>query len=163
MTYEITPEHFGFTTRRKSLLSVGFLVCVTLLPAFLKWIANLLWPDSTWVSPPWHWTERDLYTYVFMGVAFALWWSSAYNYSLEIDDNTVRVGGRVVRKGHVRYLREFDRELLRGPRLVLSEHGPLWVQFLGGIVVVPKGLPEYQQIKTQVSMWVVDTAPHAEK
>jgi len=37
------------------------------------------------------------------------------------------------------------------------------VKFLGGVVDVLKGLLEYAQIKVQVSIWAVDTAPHAEK
>lgn len=163
MTYEITPEHFGFSKWRQVLLAIGLLACFTLGLPFLKWITNLLWPGSSWVSPPWHWTGRDILTYVLMFVFFSLWWSFENSYSLGIDDNSIRVGGRVVRKGHIRYLREFDGGLAKGPRLVLSEHGSLWVQFLGGAVVVPKGLPEYAQIKAQVSTWVTDAAPHAEK
>lgn len=163
MTYEITPEHFGFTKGRKVLLAIGLLACFTVGLPFLKWITNLLRPNSSWVSPPWHWTEKEILTYVLMFGFFALWWSSENNYSLGMDDNSVRVGGRVVRKGHVRYLREFDGGLGKGPRLLLSERGPLWVHFLGGVVVVPKGLPEYEQIKAQVSTWRADAAPHAEK
>jgi hypothetical protein len=169
MTYEITPEHFGFTKGRKLMLGVGLLVCITIEPAVANWIANLLWPGSTWVSPPWHWTEGEIIGGMFIWGAFALCWHFAYNYSLEIDDNNARVRWRVVRKGRVRCLREFGHGLLhgggllQGPRLVLSEHGPLWAQFLGGIVVVPKGLPEYEQIKAQISTWLVDAAPHAEE
>ena len=171
MIYEITPEHFGFTPRRKFLLAAGELVCLILLPVFVKWIDNLLRSGAARVSP-WNWTFQDITTTVVMLIVFAYLWSwqwSAYSYCLEIDDNSARAGWRVVRKGHVRYLREFNRGLwqggglLQGPRLVLSEHGPLWAQFLGGTVVVPKSLPEYERIKMQVSDWVVDTALHAKK
>jgi hypothetical protein len=84
------------------------------------------------------------------------------DYSLEIDDNTARVGLRVARKGYVHYLREFTGGFMQGSRLVLSERGPFLAEILGGIVV-PKGLPEYEQIKLKVSTWVVDTAHHTEE
>jgi hypothetical protein len=163
MTYEIAPEHFGFSIRRKVLVLGSFLVFLALWPAFFNWITNLLWPHSPWFSPPLKRIDlyADTFGSVIMGIAIVWWWSSAHHYSLEIDDNTARVGGRVVRKGRIRYMRELDGRLLRGPRLILSEHGPLWVQFLGGTVEVPKGLPEFEQIKLQVSTWML--APHAEK
>jgi hypothetical protein len=90
-------------------------------------------------------------------------WLSADNYSLEIDDITARVRWRKVRTGHVRYLREFGSKFLQGPRLELSERGPLGARFFGGVVVVPKGLPDYEQIKKQVSTWMAEAESHTEK
>ncbi len=163
MTYEITPEHFGFSKWRQLFLAVFFLACLTLGPVFLVWIINLLWPGAKWASDPWHWEEREVFGCVIGEAVFAFEWSYSHNYSLEIDEDSVRVRGRVVRKGHVCYLRELDGNLWEGPRLVFSEHGPVGVQFLGGVVVVPKGLPEYEQIRMKVSTWVVDAAPHADR
>ncbi len=41
----------------------------------------------------------------------------------------------------------------------LSEKGQLC---FGSVITVPKGLPQYEQIKTQVSTWIVET-PYTEK
>ncbi len=163
MTYEITPAHFGYTNWKKLVLAVSWLAILTLGPVLLEWIISLLWPGSSWATRSWDWRERDILGGVFAAAVFEFEWSFAHNYSLEIDEDSARVGGRVVRRGHVRYLRELDGNLWEGPRLVISEHGPVWVQFLGGVVVVPKGLPDYEQIRTRVSMWVVDAAADAEK
>jgi len=164
MTYEITPEHFEFTKRRELLVAGGFLAGAYLCPVFIQWIINRLWHGSKWASPPLTpWTIGHLTGFIIFAIVFVCVWLSAYNYSLEIDDNSARVRWRVVRKGYVRYFREFKGGLFNGPRMELSEHGPRWVRFLGGTVVVPKGLPDYEQIKSQVSTWLVDAAPPAER
>jgi hypothetical protein len=146
MTYEITPEHFGVTTRVKILLVVVSLTCFA-LPMI--------------IFPPWSLGAiiTGLMTWLFLGV----YWYFDHNFSLEVGDDSVRVvGGRVIRKGQVRYLREFDSGPLRGgPRLVLSEHVPTWVRLFGGAIVIPKGLPAYDQIKQKVLTWMVDSAAHA--
>ena len=68
------------------------------------------------------------------------------------------VGGRVIRKGHLRYLREINSRPWRGgPRLVLSERESPWVQLFGGAVIIPKGLPDYEQIKNKALTWLVDS------
>lgn len=163
MTYEIAPEHFGFTRQRRALAVSGFLAFLALWPVFFNWITNLLWPNSSWFPPPLKPTDllANAIAFVIAGIVFVWGWSSAHHYSLEIDDNTARVGGRVVRKGRIRYMRELGGGLLQGPRLVMSEHGPLWVKLLGGAVEVPRGLPEYEQIKLTVSTWM--PSPHAGK
>jgi hypothetical protein len=79
-----------------------------------------------------------------------------YTYRLEVDDNTLRAGGRVVRKGHVRYLREIDARLLGGPQLVLSEHGSLWVHLFGGAILIPQRVPQYDEIKKAPSAWMAE-------
>lgn len=143
MTYDVTPEHFGFTTRLKLLLAVSSLSCFV-LPMLVFPSAN----DSL---------ARSLCEIVsglltWLGLAF--WWYGQHNYSLEMDDNCARVGGRVVRKGYVRYLREIDSWPLRGgPRLVVSEHARAWVYLFGSVIVVPKGLPEYDQVKEKILAW----------
>ena len=166
MTYEITPNHFGFTLWRKVLLVIGSLVGILIVTEVSQWIGNLLWPGSHQLMSPWHGTEADIIsaiiTYAVMLGAFVLCWHFEFNYSLEIDDNSARARWRVVRKGHLRYLREFQGGLFRAPRMELSEHGPIWVRFLGG-VVVPKGLPEYEQIKTNILDWMVNTVHNSEE
>jgi len=161
MTYEITLEDFGFTKRRLLLEVGGLFAIVTLWEIVFFFVSNLFWPGLT--SWPLKNPLAAILGAVLIGGTFVLWWSSAHNYSLEIDENAARVGRRVVRKGQVRYMRELNRRLLEGPQLILSEHGSLWVQFLGGAVKVPKGLPEYEHIKSQLSAWLAEAAPHAGK
>jgi hypothetical protein len=151
MTYEVTPEHFGFTTRLKLLLAVGSLACFV-LPMFIFSLIG--------TSPAWD--LREIVPGLVTWLVLAFWWYVQHYYSLEVDDNSARVGGRVVRKGYVRYLREIDSWPWRGgPGLVLSEHAPVWVHLFGGVIVVPKGLPEYEQIRQKISTWMVDSATHA--
>lgn len=149
MTYEITPAHFGLTTRLQLLLGLGTLACF-ILPIFI-WL--LLWP-----SPPWSW--RVLIPVLVTWAALEISWYFQIHYSLEVDDNSLRLaGGRAVRKGHVRYLREINSRLWRGGhRLVLSEHGPFWARLFGGVIVIPKGLPQYEEIKKKVFAWTRNSA-----
>jgi len=138
LTYEITPAHFGFTTRLRVLLALG-----------------------TLARPSWAWTPREIVTGLLTWLFIEFWWYVQHNYSLEVDEDSVRVvGGRVIRKGRVRYLREFNRWPWRGgTQLVLSEHAPAWVPPLfGGAIVIPKGLPEYEQVKQKVSTWMANSA-----
>jgi hypothetical protein len=70
MTYEITPEHFGFTSRLKLLLAVGSLACSVvpmltfpLIRASLAWspvdiVAALL----TWIGLAFYWYAQHSYT-----------------------------------------------------------------------------------------------------
>ena len=134
--YEITPKTFGLTTRLQLLLGVGTTLACFALPMI--------------IFPPWSW--REIITGLLTWLALTFSWYIEHNYSLEVDDNGVRiVGGRVIRKGHVRYLRELDRTPWRGGRrLVLSEHAPARARLFGGIVVIPKGVPDYEQIKGKV-------------
>lgn len=107
MTYEITPEHFGLTKRKRLSYAVVLLVCLVLVLAFSKRINNL-WPSSTQVSPS-DWTISDItgiVIYFLMYVSYISWWWSAKYYSLDVDDNAARAGMRVVRKG--------PRSLLKG-------------------------------------------------
>lgn len=64
-------------------------------------------------------------------------------------------GGRVIRKDHLRYVREINSRAWRGgPRLLLSEHAPARARLFGGVIVIPKGVPEYQQIKEKSFAWM---------
>jgi hypothetical protein len=151
MNYEVTPEHFGFTVRLKLLLAVGSLACFV-LPMF---IFPLIRTSLAW-------TPREIVSGLVTWLVLAFWWYAQHNYSLEVDDKSARVGGRVVRKGHVRYLREIDSWPLRGgTRLVLSEHAAAWVHLFGSVIVVPKGLPEYEQVKRTIFTWMVNSETHA--
>jgi len=148
--YRITPEHFGYTLRLKLFLGVGSLGCFA-LPAIAYSLMSIS-QDRIWI---------DALSSLLTWLVFVVWWTLENNYSLEVNDNDIRVGGRVVRSGHVRYVREVSRRLSRGPGLQLAEHGSLWVHFLGGVIVIPKSLPNYEAIKGRVATWVVDSgAPH---
>ncbi|HEY6621353.1 MAG TPA: hypothetical protein VIY68_17545 [Steroidobacteraceae bacterium] len=149
MTYEITPAHFGITKRLQWVLALGTLACI-ILPMFI-WL--LIWP-----SPAWSW--RELIPVFVTWAALEILWYFQTHYSLAVDDNSVHVaGGRVIRKGHLRYVREINSRPWRGgPRLVLSEHALIWARLLGRIIVIPKGLPEYEQIKEKVFAWRVKSA-----
>jgi len=144
MTYEIRPQDFGFTTPHQLLVAGGFLACFG-LAIFL---------------PPGTPTGRDIVTAFLTWLTLTIWWYYDHHYTLEIDDGGARVGGRVVRKGHVRYVREAN-PLLGGRRLVVSERGAAWVHLGGGAIVIPKRLPEYEQIKAKVLTWAVSSTPDA--
>jgi hypothetical protein len=150
MTYEVTPEHFGLTTRLKLLFAVGSLACFVIPMFIFPWIHSAL-----------AWSSRDIFTGLLTWLLVAIWWYVQHSYSLEVDDNSARVGGRVIRKGYVRYVREIDSGLLRGgPRLIVSEHAPAWVHLFGGAIIIPKGLPEYEQLKKKVLTWTVNPTTH---
>lgn len=137
-TYQISPQDFGFTPMRQLLFAGGSLACFA-LPIFV----------FSWISA---WSWRDAITAFLTWFFLAIWWYGGYNYSIEVDENAIRSGGRVVRRGHIRYLRERD-PLIGGRRLVLSEHRPAWVHVLGGAIEIPKGISDYEQIKTKVFTW----------
>lgn len=145
MTYSITSEHFAFTPRLKWLMAIGSFTLL-MLPAIVPSLINTA-HATTWV---------DFAPGLITWSIFAIWWPARYNYRLEVDDNSVRVNRRVVRKGHVRYLREIDARLLGGPQLVLSEHGPLWVHVFGDAIVIPTRVPEYEEIKKAISTWTLN-------
>jgi hypothetical protein len=110
------------------------------------------------IRPSWAWTPPEIVSALFGWLVLEFWLYFQRNYSLEVDDNSVRAGDRVIRKGHVRYLRELDRRPWRGgPRLVLSEHSPLRARLLGGVIVIPKGLPEYEQVKQKLLTWTANS------
>jgi hypothetical protein len=145
VTYEITPAHFGFTTRLKVLLALGTLACFVL--------PMIIFPL---LRPSWAWTSREMVTGLLTWLFIEFCWYVQHNYSLEVDDNSLRVaGGRVVRKDHLRYVRGINSRAWRGGlRLLLSERPPGWARLFGGAIVIPKGVPEYQQIKEKSFAWM---------
>jgi hypothetical protein len=95
MTYEVTPADFGFPTWLNVLLGLGTLTCI----ALAMYILQLIWPSHAW-----SWWELVPSLLTWLVLEFS--WYFRTHYSLEVDDNSVRVvGGRVVRKGHLRYVR----------------------------------------------------------
>jgi hypothetical protein len=148
MMYKITPAHVGFTTRLEVLLELGTLACFVL--------PMLIFP---WIRPSWAWTPREIIAGLMTWLFLSFWWYVQHNYSLEVDDNSVRiVGGRVIRKGHLRYVREINRRPWRGGRrLVLSERAPVWARLFGGVVVIPEGMPDYEQVKNKVFTWMANS------
>jgi hypothetical protein len=101
------------------------------------------------------WSPSEIVSGLLTWLVLAFVWHAKHNYSLEVDDNSVRIaGGRLTRKGHLRYVREINSAAWRGgPWLLLSEHAPAWARLFGGVIVIPKGVPEYQQIKEKVFAW----------
>jgi hypothetical protein len=76
------------------------------------------------------------------------------SYDLEIDNDGMRqlrdgVVERVLNRDRVRYVREWKKANI----LVISEHGPVWTRFLWGGIAVPKGMPNYDEIKAQLLSW----------
>jgi hypothetical protein len=143
MTYEITSKDFGITARLQLFLGVGTLGCFVL--------PMIIFPA---------WSSAEIVSGLVTWLVITFWWYVQHNYSLEVDEDSVRVpGGRVIRKGHVRYLREINSRPWRGgPRLVLSGRSPIWARLFRGVIVIPKSSPEYEQIKKQVFTWRVDSA-----
>jgi hypothetical protein len=143
--YEITPKTFGLTNRLQLLLGLGTLACFVL--------PMILFPL---IRASWAWTSREIVSGLLTWLFIEFCWYVQHNYSLEVDEDSVRVGGgRVVRKGHLRYVREINSRAWRGgPRLLLSERPPAWARLFGGVIVIPKGVPEYQQIKEKVVTWM---------
>ncbi len=139
--YEISPKHFGLTTWRQLLLAFGTFACFALVVFVPSWINP---------SDPWSW--RDVINGFLTWIVLTVWCQWQYSYSIDVDESSVRSGGRVVRKGRIRYLRETNR-WFAGRRLVLSEHGPTWVHLLGGEIEIPEGMPEYEQIKARILAW----------
>jgi hypothetical protein len=137
LTYEITPQHFGFTPRFRWLSALGVLACYVLLIL---------------IFPPW--STREIVSGLLTLLVLEIWWQAEHNYSLQVDDDSVRAGGREIRKDTLRYVREFNRGPLRGgSRLVLSAHASAWVRLFRGGIEIPKGLPGYEQIKEKVFAW----------
>ena len=96
MTYEITPAHISFTTRLRVLLALGTLACLVL--------PMIIFPL---IRPSWAWTSREMVTGLLTWLFIEFCWYVQPNYSLKVDEDSVSVvGGRVVRKGHLRYVRE---------------------------------------------------------
>jgi hypothetical protein len=97
---------------------------------------------------------------VFFG-AWTAWSEPEPGFDLEVDDTEIRVVrdgsvGRKISRDRTHYVREWSGNIFRGPMLVISEHGPIAMRFLG-FVAVPKSLPEYEQIKSQALDWVKNT------
>ena len=93
-------------------------------------------------------------------ISYGAWtfWSRPDGFDLEVDNSEIRVvrDGSVkqtVSRERTRYIREWNGTFFRRPILVISEHGPLAMRFLG-FIAVPKSLPEYEQIKSQAFSWL---------
>jgi len=78
-------------------------------------------------------------------------------YDLEVDDESIQMrrgwfGNHRVRRGHIRYVREYRGNLLHEPALRIAERGAIG-RFFWGYVSIPASLPEYQQIRAKVMTW----------
>jgi hypothetical protein len=90
----------------------------------------------------------------------SLWGREKPSYDLGIDDDGIRLMwnrkvARIVRRGHISYVREWGKGGHR--RLVVSERGPAFTRWLWGGIAVPASLPEYEQIKAEVLTWLGDS------
>ena len=143
MVYEVCPKQFGFTPARQLLLAVGTLSCFALV-IFVP----------SWIYPSDPWTPRDVLAAFFCWVGVEIQWYWEFNYTIEVDDTNCRSRRVLVRNGHVRYLREIDG-LIRGRRLEVSEHGSVRARMVGGVISIPKGLTDYEQIKAKIATWAM--------
>jgi len=94
------------------------------------------------------------------GVIAALFDSVRTSFDIEVDNNSIRMRGgfasidpRIVRRGRIRYIHEFQGNLLREPALYLSENGTLTRFFLGGTVIIPTALPQHEELKQLAMTW----------
>ncbi len=100
----------------------------------------------------------DLAAFAVFFAAWTFWSRPDPGFDLEVDDTEIRVvrGGFVksrISRDRTRYVHEWNGNIFRRPMLVISEHGPIAMRFLG-FVSVPKSLPEYEQVKVQALGWL---------
>ena len=41
--------------------------------------------------------------------------------------------------------------------MLLSERPPAWARLFGGATVIPKGVPDYEEIKNKVFAWMANS------
>lgn len=108
----------------------------------------------------------DLSAWVIGGAIFFLitffWPHNPPSYVLEVDNDEIRLvcGGsvkRTVGRDRIRFVHEV-RGVFGRPRLLISERGMLRTWPLGGISV-PRNLPQYDEIKMQVTNWLSSSIP----
>jgi len=58
--------------------------------------------------------------------------------------------GELSHRGRIRYIHEFQGNFLREP---LSEHSAFTRFFLGGAVIIPATLPQYEEVKRLAMTW----------
>jgi hypothetical protein len=100
----------------------------------------------------------DLAAFAIFFAGWTLWSKPEPGFDLEVDDTEIRVvrGGSIksrVPRDRTRYVHESSGNIFRRPMLIISEHGPVTMRFLG-FIAVPKSLPEYERIKTQALGWL---------
>ena len=93
-------------------------------------------------------------------VIAALYDSARNSFDIEVDNNSIRMRGgfasidpRIVHRGQIRYIHEFQGNLLREPALYLSENGTFTRFFLGGTVIIPTALPQHEELKQLAMTW----------
>jgi len=149
MIYHVEPERVSLRKR------VARIVLFAALAALGTCMVHLLWPSSK----PKRTNIEDYLVgeVIVVGTAF-LFDSVRPGYDLEVTDEIIRtrrgfgVGGHTVRRGRIRYLREYGGNLFRESALFMSEHGGIF-RFLFGYVSVPATHPQYEQIKATAMTW----------
>ncbi len=93
-------------------------------------------------------------------VITALFDSARNSFDIEVDNNSIRIHGgfvfaerRIVHRGRIRYIHEFQGNFLREPALYLSEPSAFTRFFLGGAVIIPATLPQYEEVKQLAMTW----------
>jgi hypothetical protein len=104
----------------------------------------------------------DLAAFAIFFAAWTFWSGPEPGFNLEVDDIEIRVvrDGSVkqkVSRDRIRCVREWSGNIFRRPMLVISEHGPVGMRFLG-FIAVPKSLPEYEQVKAHAFGWLEKSA-----
>jgi hypothetical protein len=94
---------------------------------------------------------------VLLNLASYLMESAAPGFDLEVDNDEIRVvrdGSvkRTIPRDRIRLVYEFNNSFLGRPGLVVFERGLFRSWPLGG-VSIPKDLPQYDEIKAQVTNW----------
>lgn len=143
-TYYVSPE--VDSTRRRLLRGMLLTAFAVLLLVLIDRVFLRLRVDPI-----------DIAAFAIFFGAYTVWSRPEPGFDLEVDDTELRVvrDGSVrskISRDRVRYVREWSGNIFRRPILVISAHGPVAMRLLG-FVAVPKSLPEYEQIKSQVLDW----------
>src|SRR5260221_2248456 len=144
-TYYVSPE--VDSTRRRLLSTSVYTAFSVVMYGMIDWVILR--------------RQIELIDLAAFAVFFAAWtcWSRPDpGFDLEVDDTEIRVVRGVFVKSRIsrdrtRYVHEWNGNIFRRPMLVISEHGPIAMRFLG-FVSVPKSLPEYEQVKVQALGWL---------
>ena len=144
-TYYVSPE--VDSTRRRLLSTSVYTAFSVVMYGMIDWV--ILRRQIELI---------DLAAFAVFFAAWTFWSRPDPGFDLEVDDTEIRVvrGGFVksrISRDRTRYVHEWNGNIFRRPMLVISEHGPIAMRFLG-FVSVPKSLPEYEQVKVQALGWL---------
>lgn len=151
-TYHVTPEILG-QSRQKVLLRVLYSGGQF---AILYFLLGLFWhgtgPHSVVVS-----FVSSIITGLLWAVAFYfLFTKASLYYELIVSDDSIsaiyQFAEKSVRKGEIKTFKEFAGTAWSAAGLRISAFGRLGT-FFRGYVWIPKGLPEYESLKSLAQSW----------